>query len=343
MWLKTRVSNAWWWIAGFALAGAAGSCAHGVEGPLAESQDGLGGGGNGGDGGSAMADASGSDVTSEGGSGGTAGASSGGAAGSSGAAGTAGAGGTGGGAADAAGTGGGAGDAGDPSLDGSGGTAGNGGAPGSGGDAGGGGNGGAAGTVDAGPRVPMGVTVGTQRTDTALQAPSTGGTVFRDNCPADAALIGYTGTTEPAGSATSYLRSFQPICGRFTVTGTTTFTITTAQVGTLPVRGMPFSATQTRSCPMNQVIVGFSGRSGGFIDQLAFRCAPLTITGAAPSYAISIGTATTLTGLGGTGGNAFNTINCPNGQIAVSNTGRAQTAINAFGLACATPTIEVSP
>jgi hypothetical protein len=155
-------------------------------------------------------------------------------------------------------------------------------------------------------------------------------------------LMGYTGTTEPAGSATNYLRSFQPVCGRFAIAGNGPFTVTTAMAGTLPSRGTPFSATQTRMCPANQVVVGFSGRQGGLIDSLVFNCAPLVISGTAPNYTMTIDTAAPITALGGPGGTfTFPALNCPSGQIAVTNHGRAQGSIDAFGLACAAPTLVV--
>ena len=40
-----------------------------------------------------------------------------------------------------------------------------------------------------------------------------------------------------------------------------------------PVRGTPFSAM----CKADQVVVGFFGREGFSLDQVGFRCAPLSI------------------------------------------------------------------
>jgi len=90
-------------------------------------------------------------------------------------------------------------------------------------------------------------------------------------------------------------------------------------------------------CPSDQMVVGFRGRSGSDIDQLVFLCAPLAISGASPNFVLSIGPTTESTPLGGPGGNPFNPIQCPAGQVAIGDEGRAAFTINAFGLLCAAP------
>ena len=94
-------------------------------------------------------------------------------------------------------------------------------------------------------------------------------------------------------------------------------------------------------CPANQVVVGFQGRSGAVNDALLFQCASLTV-GPAPNYNLMFG-ATVTTGIigGQTGGSPFAAVECPSGQVAVSQCLDAGDAIDVFGLACAAVTIVV--
>jgi len=176
----------------------------------------------------------------------------------------------------------------------------------------------------------------------ALEAPSTAGTAFNQRCRTNEVLIGYRGTVDPPDVLVNYLRTFTAVCGTLSITGTTTFTVTTTQAETLTTQGTQTgSMPQTALCPANQVVVGFTGRAGGFIDALAFSCAPLTISGASPNYTLSIGTPTDTSAVGGPGGMPFAAVACPAGTIAVGHAGRSGVDIQAFGLLCARPTLQV--
>jgi hypothetical protein len=126
------------------------------------------------------------------------------------------------------------------------------------------------------------------------------------------------------------------------VPATMPYRVTTTQAETLATEGMAIgSMMQTAMCPSNQMVVGFTGRSGGFIDSLSFVCAPLTIAGMSPTFTLSIG-ATSMTGaIGGPGGSPFAEIDCGAGSVAVGDAGRQGNDISAFGLLCATPTLIV--
>jgi hypothetical protein len=342
------------------------ACARGIDAPLEET--GMGGAnastgaagtpiGTGGSptstgiGGNASGgSATGGSATSTGGSSGVSGGSAGAATSAGGAAGATGGAGAGGATGGASGNGGNAGASGAGGSGGTGGAsgaAGNGGAGGTGGASGAGGSGGNAGAGGSPPK-PVRITIDAGSTATMLAAPSTGGTTFNQNCASNEVVIGFSGTVDPPDAATNWLRSFQAICGSLTVTGTTTFSVQTTQAETLPKpppnTGVG-STTQTRTCAAGQMIVGFTGRQGGYIDQLAFICAPLNIGGTSPNFTLSVGTPSApITPLGGPGGSPFTNptnINCPAGQIAVGDTGRAGGFIDAFGLLCSTPRLVV--
>jgi hypothetical protein len=173
-------------------------------------------------------------------------------------------------------------------------------------------------------------------------APTTGGNSFNTRCATDEVLIGFLGTVDPPTVTVNYLRTFTPVCGKLSITGTTTFAVETTQAENLATRGTQTgSIAQTAMCPANQVIVGFSGRSGNLIDSLTFSCAPLAITGTSPSFALSIGSTTDSSTIGGPGGMAFAPLACPANSIAVGHEGRSNQDVQAFGLVCARPTLQV--
>lgn len=162
------------------------------------------------------------------------------------------------------------------------------------------------------------------------------GTPFDDACPAGQALIGFTGSLQAANGAHGQIAAR---CGALSVVAASGggFEIRLADGAALPTRGVDNASPWTRSCPANQVIVGFGGRSGRLIDQLALRCAPLTLTPAGGGWTVGLGAATDLAAIGGSGGTAFAQTDCGAGQIAAVARIRAGDSIDAFGLGCRTP------
>jgi len=200
---------------------------------------------------------------------------------------------------------------------------------------------GMAGALAGGPR-PTSITISPVPTSTTTQGPSAGGSPFIESCGANEVLVGYTGTVDSPDAGIDYLRSFQAVCGTLAISTTTPFTVTTSATESLTARGLPSPVSQMRMCGANEVIVGFTGRSGAYIDQLAFLCAPLIISGTSPNFTLSVGPIETMpVGIGGPGGAPFLSIPCPTGQVAMGDTGRGGNAIDQFGLLCAMPTLVV--
>jgi hypothetical protein len=108
----------------------------------------------------------------------------------------------------------------------------------------------------------------------------------------------------------------------------------------MPTRGVQGTSAWSQTCPSNQLIVGFGGRAGALIDQLVLRCAPLIVTADGGGFTVSTGATTDLAAVGGTGGNPFAQTDCAAGQIASTARLRAGDGIDAFGLACTTPTVQ---
>jgi hypothetical protein len=179
-------------------------------------------------------------------------------------------------------------------------------------------------------------------TPSGQQSASAAGTAFSQTCAANEVIVGYTGTIDALDAAMNQLRTFRAVCASLSVSGASTFAVHTTTKEILPVVGTMAGATQqTEMCPTDQIVVGFTGRSGSDVDQIVALCAPFVITGSSPSYVLSLGSETSNPPVGGPGGNPFTAIHCPAGQVAVGNEGRAAFTINAFGLLCATPSLEV--
>jgi hypothetical protein len=194
---------------------------------------------------------------------------------------------------------------------------------------------------DGPPKKPVGVVLGVS-TPTALIQPSPGGSNYTDACGQDKVAIGFIGSVDPPDSGYTYPRSIQLACGTLSIAGGSGASpqVKTAFAFALMSRGdVPGSVVQNRMCPPDQVVVGFDSRAGMYVDQLTFSCAPITVVQGADSYSLVIGGGKSIAPIGGFGGQAYPPINCPAGAIATTSIVRAGLALDAFGLACATPTL----
>jgi hypothetical protein len=212
------------------------------------------------------------------------------------------------------------------------------------GGSGGGGAGGEArdAATDAGLRPPKGVQLGVPTPSDSI-SPSPGGMNYTDVCTGGV-VIGVQGTVDAPGTGLNYLKSVAVVCGTLGVTGTGPFQVTTTLVGPKMPRGdMPGTVTQQALCPANQVVVGFDSRAAMYIDQLTFRCAPVTVVARTDSYALSIGMSKQIGSVGGSGGNLQSTVLCENDALAVGSVLRAGNAIDAFGFACASASLAFGP
>ena len=172
---------------------------------------------------------------------------------------------------------------------------------------------------------------------TAQQGGTTG-TPYTDVCPGNQAVIGYRGfLTGPQVGAT-LVGAIQTVCGQLSMNGASPASMTTAAGATLPMRGTAQDMAWTQMCPADEVVVGFSGRSGADLDQVAFDCAPWIAQGGTGG-ALAVGTAIPSTAAGGDGGTPFQDDLCPSGQLARGSNLRAGAWVDAFGLVCGTPTL----
>ncbi|WP_437968963.1 hypothetical protein WMF04_06585 [Sorangium sp. So ce260] len=254
---------------------------------------------------------------------------------------------------DGAGSGGGAGAGGDASGGGGEGGASGGGdaSGGGGGDAsGGGGEGGASGGGDAsggggggpcdgGPcPAPSGVTV-VDQTFTELRGRADAGTPVMDGCPQGQVILGLRGALGALGESFIHGK-IQAQCGHLELAGDGPYTITTTLGDTTPFQGTYGSESWEMMCPENEVVVGFSGWAGSYLDVLFIACAPLVVTGPPDDLRVEIGPVTWPDGVGGDGGSEFPDTFCGAHQVAnLVQTVVASGPIASFGVGCATPSL----
>jgi hypothetical protein len=163
------------------------------------------------------------------------------------------------------------------------------------------------------------------------------GTEFDDTCPENQAIIGFRGSVQDVGVV--LVSSIQTFCGHLVIPNPTVTEASVLAGATLDERGIASGQTWIQMCPRDQMVVGFWGRSGRSLDQVAFDCAGVRVSrNAANEYVLAVDT--TISELtppnGGEGGMPFRS-RCTAGQIALAANINAADWIDAFGLTCATP------
>ena len=196
------------------------------------------------------------------------------------------------------------------------------------------------GATDALETCPSGISL-VGSTATALHGWSLGDTtVYLDSCPADRAVIGYTLYPAPTFE---WVFQIQTLCGTLFITrGQTDCPIAITSSVTLPLRGLSYNTQPVvQQCPSDQMVVAVRGRSGDYLDQLAFGCAPLTLTSVGLTFQPTLGAITWLPPLGGAGGSAFED-GCTAGSVATGSnisTWNGNGDFVTFGMLCSAPVV----
>ena len=167
------------------------------------------------------------------------------------------------------------------------------------------------------------------------------GTAYKDRCPANQAIIGYSGTLRndvysASGVPVVQISSVQAVCGTLSVSQAGQVTVSSQ--GNLVQRGNAGAAGNwSRMCPTNEVVVSSYGHAGVIVDQLGFVCAGLTGTISGCTFTLAIGKTSNLDPAGGTGGTAFSD-QCPAGTVAGGQSLYAEKWVDSLGLLCSAPT-----
>ena len=174
------------------------------------------------------------------------------------------------------------------------------------------------------------------------------GEAFADRCGPNEVVIGFHGTVDdPAvmGSQT-YLRSVQALCGKLSIAASEPWQVSVTETELLPLRKLEGALEQIVKCPTNQVMTGFAGRSGLWMDSFDVRCAKLTILGSSPNFLLVVGTPSTAGTIGGpSGGSTFDPLECPADSLVVGQAGRtiySGDVFGALGVQCASVELVLS-
>jgi hypothetical protein len=167
---------------------------------------------------------------------------------------------------------------------------------------------------------------------TSEQGGTTGG-AFSNPCPGDQVVIGFQGFLTPPSVGLTLIGAIQAVCGSMSLEPSQGQIVTTPGAN-LAVYGTGQVGPWIQMCSANEIVVGFTGRSGIALDQVAFECAPWAFDVEAGVF--SMGASVTLTAAGGDGGSAY-TVPCPPGQLARGVEGRSGEWVDAFGLICGVP------
>lgn len=176
----------------------------------------------------------------------------------------------------------------------------------------------------------------------ASQTPSQGtdgGSPSLDLCPGNQVLVGFQGFLTPPSAGLTLIEGLAAMCAELSLVGPPPGPSTATAGATLAFHGASKGSAWTQICPADEVVVGFSGRSGSDLDQVAFECAPWTAE--SEGAPLSMGSTVTLPAAGGDGGLPFED-SCPSGQLARGTSGRYGQWVNALALVCATPTLGAS-
>jgi hypothetical protein len=192
----------------------------------------------------------------------------------------------------------------------------------------------AASTLTADADGPIAIVSG--ETLTAQQG-GAGGSAYVDICPGNQVVIGYQGFLTAPSVGLTLVGGVQTLCGELGLEGSPPV-LTTSPGATFPMRGASQTSPWSQLCPAGQVVVGFSGGSGLYLDQVAFQCASWVVTDDGGGEELSPGSVVTLTAAGGDTGGPFQ-IACPSGQLARGSNVKAGDWVDSFGLICGSLTL----
>jgi hypothetical protein len=156
--------------------------------------------------------------------------------------------------------------------------------------------------------------------------------VIGDECPAGSAVVGFDVAATPAPDV--FVDRIRAICGAIVVTRGASIAIEIGATTALKERGTGPGTAVALRCPKNHVVVGYDGRSGSWVDQLSFRCAPLVL--ANDDKAVALGDVTPLGPVGGGGGSPHGVTDCGPATVAVGSLSLRDPSLMKLSLLCAT-------
>jgi hypothetical protein len=167
---------------------------------------------------------------------------------------------------------------------------------------------------------------------------SPGGDEFDDPCGPGRVLTGLVGSSEYP--TLRGLDSVQARCAEVVREGKPRG-FGTGNTTTLAVRGTQGPARHDATCPADQVVVGFEGTTGQWIDNLYVDCAAVSIEVKSNLAVVKIGEPMRLpVALGSPSQGVLESVHCDAGKVAVGIGGASGYAVDRIALRCARPTLR---
>lgn len=185
------------------------------------------------------------------------------------------------------------------------------------------------------PSCPGEIAFHSSATLTGLAGGKTPGTQYLDTCPKGQVIVGFHGFLMDFTTALVHGR-LQAICGSLSLSAIGKQCIVETKTEyTLPLRGSNGDIEWTRTCPANEMVIGFGAKTGVDVDQLTFHCAPLSVSNDGDRYSVARGFSTELPLVGGSGGGTtIGLISCPDNTVARATNIYSANIVTAFGLEC---------
>lgn len=166
----------------------------------------------------------------------------------------------------------------------------------------------------------------------------TGGDQFDDECPEGQALIGFEATSENSNTSPT---SLSAECGEVVWSDSDPLEVDVVAGDSFDQRGTVESTEWETSCPEGHVVVGYEGRDGLLVDQLAFHCAPLEVEDSQYGLSLVVGEEVeTSDPIGSDNGSEFDPIACPSDKVATTSHIRTGDALDGFSVTCERPSFE---
>jgi len=189
---------------------------------------------------------------------------------------------------------------------------------------------------DAGPTLVLVFTE--EELTSGVMPASPGGDEFDDPCGPGRVLTGLLGSSEYP--TLRGLDSVQARCAEV-VREDKPRGFGTGSATTLPVRGTQGPARQDATCPADQVVVGFEGTTGQWIDSLSVYCATVSIEVKSNLAVVQIGQPMRLpVALGSPSQGVLDSVHCDTGKVAVGIRGASGYAVDRIALRCARPALR---
>ena len=167
----------------------------------------------------------------------------------------------------------------------------------------------------------------TRAGDLAASGTSMGGTMFTHACPAGAAIVGFDGLDSDDHMMIGSVRAECAVIAML-ANGSISWS-TTTETGYQGTENTGNLGATT--CHSNELVVGFIGYAGQYLDGLQLLCMPVSQL----HGTLVFGAARTATGWGHTvPANALAATQCPPGQAAATYTGKSGAVLDHFDVSC---------